>query len=278
MSASVGAPEKVMINGSISGTLLSYDGRKQGTVESVWYGEFMLNMIWAGMILLAVVYAACSGNMSAVTNAALDSAGEAISLCITMAGVVALWMGLMEIAQKAGLIQKLTKGISPFLKFMFPRIPQGHPAREYIATNIIANVLGLGWACTPAGLKAMEELAKLEAERGTPGYAVEDWTVENSAAGAAGGYGGERARGNLRAVGRSKDRRERVASNEMCTFLILNISSLQLIPVNMIAYRSQYGSVNPAGIIAPAIVATFVSTAVAVAYCKIKNRININII
>lgn len=108
-------------------------------------------MIWAGMILLAVVYAACSGNMSAVTNAALDSAGEAISLCITMAGVVALWMGLMEIAQKAGLIQKLTRGISPFLKFMFPRIPQGHPAREYIATNMIANVLGLGWACTPAG-------------------------------------------------------------------------------------------------------------------------------
>ena len=93
---------------------------------------------------------------------------------------------------------------------------------------------------TQGGLKAMEELAKLEEERGTAGYADES--------------------------GR------RVASNEMCTFLILNISSLQLIPVNMIAYRSQYGSVNPAGIIAPAIVATFVSTAVAVVYCKIKNR------
>ena len=64
----------------------------------------------------------------------------------------------------------------------------------------------------------------------------------------------------------------RIASNEMCTFLILNISSLQLIPVNMIAYRQQYGSVNPAGIIAPAIVATFISTLVAVVYCKIKNR------
>jgi spore maturation protein A len=89
---------------------------------------------------------------------------------------------------------------------------------------------------TQGGLKAMEELAKLEAERGTAGYADES--------------------------GR------RVASNEMCTFLILNISSLQLIPVNMIAYRSQYGSVNPAGIIAPAIVATFVSTAVAVVFCK----------
>ena len=85
----------------------------------------------------------------------------------------------------------------------------------------------------------MEELAKLEEERGNPAY---------------GGNGG----------------RERIASNEMCTFLILNISSLQLIPVNMIAYRQQYGSVNPAGIITPAIVATFISTAVV--YCKWKDR------
>ena len=192
------------------------------------------------MILIGVVYGAIAGKMAEVTNAALDSAGDAVSLCITMIGVMALWVGLMEIAQKSGLIAKLTRGIQPFIRFLFPRIPEGHPAREYIATNLIANVLGLGWACTPAGLKAMEELAKLEAERGTPGYADES--------------------------GR------RVASNEMCTFLILNISSLQLIPVNMIAYRSQYGSVNPAGIIAPAIVATFVSTAVAVVYCKIKNR------
>ena len=200
----------------------------------------MLNYIWAFMILIGVVYGAFTGKMAEVTNAALDSAGDAVSLCITMIGVMALWVGLMEIAQKSGLIAKLTRGIQPFISFLFPRIPKGHPAREYIATNLIANVLGLGWACTPAGLKAMEELAKLEAERGTPGYADES--------------------------GR------RVASNEMCTFLILNISSLQLIPVNMIAYRSQYGSVNPAGIIAPAIVATFVSTAVAVVYCKIKNR------
>lgn len=101
---------------------------------------------------MAVIYGSLTGHMSTVTDAALDSAGEAISLCITMAGVVALWMGLMEIAQKAGLIEKLTRGIAPFLKYMFPRIPAKHPAREYIATNIIANVLGLGWACTPAGL------------------------------------------------------------------------------------------------------------------------------
>ncbi len=198
----------------------------------------MLNLLWAAMILLGVIFAACTGRMSEVTNAALSGAGEAISLCITMAGVMALWMGLMEIAAKAGLIDKMTRGIGPFLSFLFPRIPKNHPARGYIATNIIANVLGLGWACTPAGLKGMEELANLERERGNTGYMTE----------------------------------ERTASNEMCTFLILNISSLQLIPVNMIAYRSQYGSANPACIIAPAIVATLISTLVAVVYCKLKDR------
>lgn len=201
-------------------------------VEDKVFGETMLNYIWAIMILLGVLFAACTGRMSEVTNAALDSAGDAISLCLTMAGVMALWMGLMEIAQRAGIIEKMTRGISPFLHFMFPRIPENHPARGYIATNIIANVMGLGWACTPAGLKAMEELAKLEAERGNP---------------------------------------TRIASNEMCTFLILNISSLQLIPVNMIAYRREYGSANPAGIIAPAILATLFSTVIAIVYCKLKD-------
>ena len=200
----------------------------------------MLNYIWAFMILLGIVYGTFTGNMEELTNAAMNSAGEAVSLCITMLGVMALWMGLMEIAQKSELIAKLTSGIQPFIDFMFPKIPREHEAREYISTNLIANVLGLGWACTPAGLKAMEALSKLEQERGNPQY------VEK---------------------GKLRD-----ASNEMCTFLVLNISSLQLIPVNMIAYRSQYGSANPAAVIAPALVATFFSTLVAVVYCKVKER------
>lgn len=199
----------------------------------------MLNYIWAAMIIIGIIYGSFTGQMEAVTNAALDSAGEAVSLCITMMGVMSFWMGLMEIAQNSGLIAKLTKGISPFVSFMFPRIPKGHKAREYISTNIIANILGLGWACTPAGLKAMESLAQLEAERGNEEY------LPGSSL-------------------------ERSASREMCTFLIINISSLQLIPVNIIAYRRQYGSVNPAGIIAPTIVATFISSLAAVIFCKIK--------
>ncbi len=201
----------------------------------------MLNYIWAAMIAIGILYAALTGNMNAVANGALDAAGEAVQLCITMIGVMSLWVGLMEIASKSGLVGSLTRGIQPFITFLFPRIPKDHPARQYISTNIIANILGLGWACTPAGLKAMEELEKLED-----------------------------ARRSGRDAGTA--RKKGTAGNEMCTFLIINISSLQLIPVNVIAYRSQYGSSAPASIVGAGILATAVSTAVAVIFCKIMDR------
>jgi spore maturation protein SpmA len=103
----------------------------------------MLNYLWAGMIAIGIIYAVFSGNMEAVTNGALDSSKEAISLCLSMCGVMALWMGLMEIAQTSGLMEQMTKRIAPFVNFLFPKIPKNHPAREAISTNIIANVLGL---------------------------------------------------------------------------------------------------------------------------------------
>lgn len=203
----------------------------------------MLNYIWAGMLLVGILYALFTGNMEAVSNACLDYAESAVTLCITMAGAMALWVGLMEIAGQAGMIEKFTAKLQPFISFLFPDVPKDHPARGYIATNIVANILGLGWACTPAGLKAMEELAKLEKERGTSGYK------------AAKGAGGDRE-----------------ASDAMCAFLILNISSLQLIPVNMIVYRTKYGSANPSGIILPAILATCFSTLAGILYIKMKYR------
>lgn len=246
--------------------------------------------MWAVMILAGILYGTFTGNLEAVTSKALDSAGEAVSLCITMAGVMALWMGTMEIGKQSGLMEKMTRGIRPLLQFLFPRIPKDHPALPYISTNIIANVLGLGWACTPAGLKAMEALAKLEEERKTPGYETE----QVYEAGHEHGIGQRHEPGRENGMEREQETRrmyeikqeiekkeekkigmcpqERRASNEMCTFLILNISSLQLIPVNMIAYRSQYGSTNPAGIIAPALVATTVSTLAAILFCKIKDQ------
>lgn len=201
----------------------------------------MLNYLWAGMILVGVVFGAFNGRMQDITNAALDSSKEAVTLCITMIGVMAFWTGIMEIASRAGIVQMASRKMRPLLRFLFPGIPEGHKAEEHIATNFIANFLGLGWAATPAGLKAMEEMGKLEDDRRAG-----------------------RAAGPARNKG--------IASNEMCTFLILNISSLQLIPVNVIAYRSQYGSANPAAIVGAGIVATAVSTGVAMLFCKMMDR------
>lgn len=200
-----------------------------------------MNYLWGGMILIGIVYGTATGNLKAVTEAAIDSSKEAVSLCIVMAGVTAMWVGIMRIAENSGLIQAMVRKMKPLMRFLFPNLPEGHSAQEPIAMNMIANFLGLGWAATPAGLKAMESLAELEEERR-----------------------GKNAL--LNAVPRS------VASNEMCTFLILNISSLQLIPVNVIAYRSQYGSVNPTAIVGPGIMATAVSTGVAVVFCKVMDR------
>ena len=201
----------------------------------------MLNYLWAGMILAGIIFGAFNGKMQDITNAALDSSKEAVTLCITMIGVMAFWTGIMEIASRAGIIQAASRKMRPLLRFLFPNLPEGHKAGEHISTNFIANFLGLGWAATPAGLKAMEELSKLEEER---------------------------RNNKISNLGRKRG----VASNEMCTFLIINISSLQLIPVNVIAYRSQYGSVNPAGIIGAGIAATAVSTGVAVIFCKLMDR------
>lgn len=186
--------------------------------------------------MTGIVFAMMTGNLAEVTAAALDSAKEAVNLCITMAGVMAFWVGMMEIAKAAGIIQWAQVKLEPVLAYLFPGIPKEHPAREHIAVNIIANMLGLGWAATPAGLRAMEEMSKLETDR-------------------------RKNKISKIPVG--------VASNEMCNFLILNISSLQLIPVNVIAYRSQYGSVEPTSIIGPAILSTMISTLVAVIFCKL---------
>ncbi len=198
----------------------------------------MLNYLWAGMILTGILFGAFNGKMADMTNAALDSAGDAVALCITMIGVMSFWTGIMEIASRAGIIETASKKMGPLIRFLFPELPADHKANEHIATNFIANFLGLGWAATPAGLKAMEELGKLEDDRRNRKIA-----------------------GTIRKKG--------IASNEMCTFLIINISSLQLIPVNVIAYRSQYGSVNPAAIVGAGILATAVSTGAAVVFCKI---------
>ena len=94
-----------------------------------------MNYLWAGMILIGIIYASFTGSLPDVTNAALDSAKEAVTLCITMLGVMSFWMGLMKIAERAGLIATFTKKLKPMLHFLFPDIPENHVANEYLATN-----------------------------------------------------------------------------------------------------------------------------------------------
>ena len=113
----------------------------------------MLNYLWAGMILVGLLYGAFSGKMPDITNAALDSAKEAVTLCITMIGVMSFWTGIMEIASRAGIIGMAAGKMQPLIRFLFPEIPKGHKANEHITTNFIANFLGLGWRRRPPGLR-----------------------------------------------------------------------------------------------------------------------------
>lgn len=199
----------------------------------------MLNYLWAGMILIGIAWGAFHGTLGETTEGLLNSAKEAVTLSITMLGVMSFWNGVLKVGEESGLIEAMTKKMRPILHFLFPNLPGGHPAAKAISTNMIANMLGLGWAATPAGLKAMEELEKLEEER---------------------------RRNHFSYVPKG------TANNEMCTFLIINISSLQLIPINMIAYRAEYGSTDPMAIVGPALLATTVSTVAGVIFCRIMQR------
>lgn len=192
----------------------------------------MINYIWGIMMILGTSFSVVFGKGKETGLAAINSSKEAITLCITMIGVMGLWMGIMEIAVKCGIIGKMSKLLNPLIEKLFPDIPKDNKAKEYIVTNFIANFLGLGWAATPVGLKAMKELREINAN-------------------------------------------SEVASYDMCTFLIINISSLQLIPINIIAYRSQYGSVNPSSILGKSMVATIASTVAGIIFAIFARNISI---
>lgn len=198
----------------------------------------MLNYIWSFMVVAGVLYGGIRGGtiIGNVADGAISSAREAVELCIVMLGVVGMWNGIMNIAKESGLVARWTEKFDPVISFLFPCIPEKHSVRQDIATNMIANILGLGWAATPAGLRAMNGLAKLAVEQGR-------WNGV------------------------------RYATNEMCTFLVINISSLQLIPMTIVAYRSQYGSADPTAIIGPGLAATLATTLLAVIFCKVMCKI-----
>lgn len=125
----------------------------------------MINLIWTGLFLIGVVYAAINGTMEQVNKAVFDSAKEGVTLCLGLIFVLVFWLGIMKIAEESGLLDKLARLVKPLLKRLFPEVPGNHPAMNYIVSNVVANLFGLGNAATPLGIKAMEELKELNGGR-----------------------------------------------------------------------------------------------------------------
>ena len=127
----------------------------------------MLNYIWFGMMFIAVIVGILTGNIDAVTQAAIDMAKTAVEIAIGLIGIMALWLGTMKIAEESGLIRIIARAIRPITIRLFPDVPEDHPAIGSIILNMAANLLGLGNAATPLGLNAMEELQDLNPEKET---------------------------------------------------------------------------------------------------------------
>ncbi len=184
-----------------------------------------INGIWLGMILVATITAAYTGKMDAVTKASFDSAKAAVTLAINLIGPMALWLGLMKVAEDGGMLRAIARFIRPVMVRLFPQVPPDHPAMSAMIMNMSANALGLGNAATPMGIKAMKELNRLSSRKG-------------------------------------------VATNAMCLFLAINTSNVTLLPLGVITVRAAAGAQRPAAILLPTILATMLSTAVAIAAAK----------
>ncbi len=171
--------------------------------------------------------------LKAVTNEGIiQYAKTAVELAIGLIGIMALWLGIMKIAEQAGLVASLARLLKPVTRLLFPDVPAEHPAMGAMIMNMAANMLGLSNAATPLGLKAMEELSKLNPRAGT-------------------------------------------ASDAMCTFLVINTSNLQIIPATVIALRAAAGSSNPAEILGPVLLTTFVTLIFGVTVVKLLSKLSL---
>ena len=185
----------------------------------------MLNTIWLAMIILSVIVGIIQGRIDDVVRAITDSAKLGFEVALGLTGILALWLGIMNIASESGLIKHFARLLQPVMRRLFPEVPVDDPAMGAMLLNISANMLGLANAATPFGLQAMKELQRLNIHVHT-------------------------------------------ASNEMCTFLAINTSSMQLIPATAIAFLAANGSLHPSSVILSSIVATSASTIVGITAVK----------
>ena len=186
----------------------------------------MINTIWFLMIFVGIIYGALTGNLGEINEIILKEAGEGVTFAIGLIGIMSFWLGIMNVAEKSGLIKSISKVFRPIIRIIFPNVPKDHPAERWILMNFIANMFGVGNGATAFGLKAMKELDSLNINK-------------------------------------------KKATNAMAMFLIINMSSLQLVPLTVVKLRYDYGSKDPTGIIGMTILATSLSTMVAIIVGKI---------
>lgn len=177
----------------------------------------MINYIWVALSLIGIGFAMFNGTIDEVNKAVFQGAQEAVTLCIGFISVLVFWLGIMRIAQNAGLLDRLSQIFRPIVKRIFPEVPENHPAMGYILSNIMANMFGLGNAATPLGIKAMEQLKILNGNKDS-------------------------------------------ASRSMVTFLVINTSSVTIIPTTVLAIRMNYKSASPAEIVLPTLIASILAT------------------
>src|SRR6266571_1913494 len=193
----------------------------------------MLNYIWLGLIVLAVIIGGCTDRLKDVADKSFEMAKFAVlDTAFPLIGIMALWLGIMRLAERAGLVTMLARALRPVMRWLFPEVPAEHPAMGSMLLNIAANMLGLGNAATPLGLRAMKDLESLNPRPGT-------------------------------------------ATNAMCTFLAINTSSVQLIPVTAIAILAANRSSNPTAIVGTSIMATACAAISAVAVSKLLSHLAI---
>lgn len=185
-----------------------------------------MGKIWFYMIVIGIVGSVCFQNLGELNTVILNESSKAIEFAIGLAGIMAFWMGIMNIAKDSGLIEKIGDKLSPIMKKLFPSVPKGHKAMSYIVMNMALNMLGAGNGATAFGLKAMAELQTLNKHKDT-------------------------------------------ASNDMVMFLVINISSVQIIPFTMLKIRADAGAQFPNEIIVTTLFATIVSTFIGIVTCKL---------
>ncbi|ANS74891.1 nucleoside recognition protein [Paenibacillus yonginensis] len=132
----------------------------------------MVNKIWLGMLLIGFGFAAYKGDINLVTKAAFEGAETGVTVCFGLISVLVFWMGIMKLAEDSGLVAKISKLLGPVVRFLFPDVPKNDPAMGYILSNMSANLLGLGNAATPMGIRAMQELQRLNPDKTTASPAM----------------------------------------------------------------------------------------------------------